>query len=94
MQALIFFMKVVKGNSPAQYIPLSLTYYQHSPSQTALSILSKNVKRWRIWENCVIVFRPYRVKILKWFVEKPERKDHFEELGAYGRMILKWGFKK
>jgi len=41
----------------------------------------------------VIVFKSYRVKILKWFVEKPERKDHFEELGAYGRIILKWILK-
>jgi hypothetical protein len=56
--------------------------------------LSKNVKHWRIWENRTILFRSYRVKILNWFMEKPERKDHFEELGVYGKIILKWILKK
>ena len=87
MQALIFFMKAVKGNSPTKYILLSLAHYQYGPGQAALSVLSKNIKHWRIREKCIIVFRPYRVKILKWFVEKPERKGLFEELAVYGRII-------
>jgi hypothetical protein len=87
-------LKAVKVNSTAKYILLSLAYCQHSPSQAALSALSKSEKHWRIWENRTIVFRPYHVKIVKWFVEKSERKDHFDELGVYGRMILKWILKK
>lgn len=65
-------MKAVKGNSPAKCILLSLANCQHSLSQAVFSVLSKNVKHWRIWENCAIVFRSYGVKILKLFVEKPE----------------------
>jgi hypothetical protein len=87
-------MKAVKGNSPAKYILPSLTYCQHSLSQAVLRVLFKNIKDWRIWENCTFVFRSYRVHIPKWFVEKPERKDNFEELGVYGRMILKWILEK
>jgi hypothetical protein len=40
MKILILFMKAVKGNLPAHKILLPLSFYQYSPSQEVLSVVT------------------------------------------------------